>query len=249
MRKWCILMLLASLLVATSAPATKGYIVILKNKKMLRARQPIEVVGDKAMITLVTGTLASYPLDKVDLVETERYNQLRLGDAILIDELTIDAAPQATPTPRIPLGEYASITAGDAMLGSTLDPTPTPTPGIRLHSRAYHNSRITDAFAAFFEERTLYIYRFSVGTQPDYLFVQMITDNEREVFKVLEAVAEAFAAVHELHERIAPAAVELEMVSTSGRPAGTFRITPGMARSLASGDVPVEQFYVSNVIF
>jgi hypothetical protein len=216
---------------------------------MLRARKPIEVVGDQAMITLVTGVLTSYPLEKVDLVETERYNQMRLGDAILIEELTIDIAPQATPTPRIPLGSYASITAGDAMLGSSLDPPPTPTPGIRLQSRAYHNSRITDAFAAFFENRNLYVFRFSAGTRPQNLFIQIVTDNEKEVFKALGIVAEAYAAIHELHERIAPRAVELEMVSTSGRPAGTFRMDPRMARNLATGVVAVEQFYVSNVIF
>ena len=104
-------------------------------------------------------------------------------------------------------------------------------------------------FAAFFEDRRLYVYRFSVGTKPQYLFVQVVTDNEREVFKALGILAEAYAAVHELHQRIAPLAVELEMVSTSGRPAGTFRITPRMAKDLATGVVAVEQFYVSNVIF
>jgi len=39
------------------------------------------------------------------------------------------------------------------------------------------------------------------------------------------------------------------MRTTSGKPAGTFRLTPEAAEELNSGKVSPEQFYVSHVIF
>ena len=48
---------------------------------------------------------------------------------------------------------------------------------------------------------------------------------------------------------MAPAAVELKMIQTTGKPAGTFRLSPELAGELADGLTSVEQFYVSYVIF
>ena len=93
------------------------------------------------------------------------------------------------------------------------------------------------------------IYRTSRGTQPDYFFVQATTDSEREVFAALEIVAEAYVLINQIHPEIAPTAVELEMIQTSGKPAGTFRLTPAMAKELASGETPAQAFYIKNVIF
>jgi hypothetical protein len=79
--------------------------------------------------------------------------------------------------------------------------------------------------------------------------VQATTDSEREVFSALEIVAEAFVLINQIHPELAPAAVELEMVQTSGKPAGTFRLTPELANELASGETQAQAFYIKNVIF
>jgi hypothetical protein len=39
------------------------------------------------------------------------------------------------------------------------------------------------------------------------------------------------------------------MIQTTGRAAGTFRITPEMAHTLAEKQTSIEQFYVNHVIF
>jgi hypothetical protein len=39
------------------------------------------------------------------------------------------------------------------------------------------------------------------------------------------------------------------MIQTSGKAAGTFRLTPDLANELASGDTPAQSFYIKNVIF
>lgn len=245
--------LLAALLlmVVATVYAAQGYVVILKSGHKIRCKEPLRIEGPNAIITLVTGTVTSYPLELVDLVETERYNQQGLGSALLIEELSVTGTPVPTPTPRQSLGQFATISAGETgpELGSTVEPTPVPTPGIKLQTIPYHDQRIDRAFTKLLDEKKVYIYRTSQGTRPNYYFVQTTTDSEREVFAALSAVAESYALIYQLEQELAPSAVELEMIQTSGKPAGTFRLTPDLAQELASGEVPIQKFYMQHVIF
>jgi hypothetical protein len=251
MQRWVIFAAIGLLFAAAIAMSGAGYVVVLKNGEKIRCKEPMKIQGSQAILTLATGTLASYPLQYVDVVETERYNKQGLGDAVMIDELTVREDILPTPTPKRPLGEMASIDAGTdpALLGSTTEPTPSPTPGIKLRDMAYRDPRVTQAFTRIFDERDLYIYRTSTGTKPEFFFVQTVTDSQPEVFKALRIVAEAFAVIHKLDATMAPDSVELEMVETSGKPAGTFRLTAELAEQLATGEATIEQFYVENVIF
>lgn len=242
----------AFLLVVAVMFAAQGYVVILKSGHKIRCKEPMRIEGPNAILTLATGTLASYPLQLVDLVETERYNQLGFGDALLIEELSVEGTPIPTPTPKTSLGQHATINGGGGVggsLGTTIEPTPVPTPGIKLQSEKYHDERVDQAFSKIFDEKELLIYTTSRGTQPDYFFVQTTTDSEKEVFDALETVAEAFVLINRIHPDISPAAVELKMVQTSGKPAGTFRLTPALAKELADGETPTQTFYIKNVIF
>ena len=240
------------LLVFVTVVAAEGYVVILKSGHKVRCKEPMRIEGPIAMLTLSTGTLASYPLILIDLVETERYNQLGLGDALMIEELSVDSEAVPTPTPKTSLGEFTTISAGEGEakgLGSTAKPTPVPTPGIEMQDEKYRDERVDQAFAKIFDDKELLIYRTSRGTQRDYYFVQTTTDSEREVFEALEIVAEAYVLITRIHGEMAPKAVELEMIQTSGKPAGTFRLTPSLAKELVDGDTPTQTFYIKNVIF
>ncbi len=228
----------------------KGYVVILKNGQRIPAREPMKIMGQQVFITLMTGTMTAVPLKMVDIVATQRYNKLGLGSALTIDELDFNPTPRATPTPKVPLGSIVRLNAGkEPVLGTTTTPTPTPTPGIKLQDVPYPDPKVDKAFRTILDSRKLYLFRTSRGTQPDYFFIQAITDSEKEVFHALKVVAEAYAMIVELHPEIAPRAVELEMITTSNKPAGTFRLTPEQARELRSGSVTPEQFYVNHVIF
>jgi hypothetical protein len=255
MSRFRIIGLVAMCLVLIVALAgAEGYVVILKNGHKLRCKEPMTIDGPNAIITLSTGTITSYPLELVDLVETERYNQLGVGDALRIDELTVGSEAIPTPTPPKSLAQYTDLSAGRKVagaptLGSVVEPTPTPTPGIKLQSTQYHDERIDQAFSKIFDERELLLYKTSQGTQPEFFFVQTVTDSEREVFKALEVVAEAYALIVQIHETLAPDSVELQMIQTSGKPAGTFRLTPTLARQLTTGEVPTQTFYIKHVIF
>lgn len=237
-------------IVAAASVWASGYVVILRNGTKIPCRDSLRIEGGNAILTLVTGTVASYPVDQVDVVGTERYNQQGLGDALIIDELSL-GTPIPTPTPKQSLGKFASIDAGNRSpeLAAKYVPTLTPTPGIKLQPHAYHDQRVDQAFTKYFDERNLLIYRTSAGTRPEYFFVQAVTDSQREVFEALRIVTDAFALIHKLQPELAPAALELQMIETTGRASGTFRITPEMARMLTEKQTSIEQFYVSHVIF
>ncbi|MCK5378839.1 MAG: hypothetical protein KAJ78_05510 [Acidobacteria bacterium] len=243
----CVVTILVVIVGATSG----GYIVILKNGERIRCNEPLAIDGNLAIITLITGQVTSYPIDHIDLVATERYNKLGLGDALTIDELERNEQIPPTPTPRRTLGNYATLSGlGDQVeLSSDNPPTPTPTPGIKLQPESYKDPQVSAAFIEVLDKKNLYLYRTSTGTRPDYFFIQAVTDTQREVFHALKTVAEAFDMIATRRPDLAPSTVELRMVETSGRTAGTFRLTQEDAAELAGGAIPTEKFYVENVIF
>lgn len=70
MRRSLAVALAVVLLVLAQMASAAGYVVILKNGHKIRCKEPMTIDGDNAIITLVTGTVASYPLTQVDLIET-----------------------------------------------------------------------------------------------------------------------------------------------------------------------------------
>ncbi len=251
MRRFFALSAVIMVLIAAQVASAAGYVVILKNGYKIRCKEPMVVQGDNALITLVTGTMASYPLAQIDIIETERYNQQGLGDAVEIEELSVVTDVLPTPTPKGPLGNFVTL---DSMqrnpeLTANLPPTPTPTPGIRLQTYPYHDERVTRAFEKVFADEKLYLYHTSGGTKQGFFYVQAVTDSEAQVFHALETVCRAFYLIRAADPTIAPEAVELQMVQTSRKAAGTFRITPADAESLLNGSTSVQNFYIRNVIF
>ncbi|HSN57414.1 MAG TPA: hypothetical protein VLT32_22285 [Candidatus Sulfomarinibacteraceae bacterium] len=251
MRRSLSVALAVVLLVLAQMASAAGYVVILKNGHKIRCKEPMTIDGDNAIITLVTGTVASYPLTQVDLIETERYNQQGLGDAVEIEELAVYGEALPTPTPRLSLGAFVTLESMERNpeLKTTLAPTPTPTPGIRLQTYPYHDERVTRAFEKIFDDQKLYLYHTSGGTRPKHFFVQAVTDSEEQVFHALRTVSQAFYLIRQADPEVAPEAVELQMVQTSRKAAGTFRITPELAEELVSGSTSVQSFYIRNVIF
>lgn len=251
MRRILALTVVVVLLIIAELASAAGYVVVLKNGHKIRCKEPIYLDGDVAIITLVTGTVSSYPITQIDLIETERYNQQGLGDAVEIEALAVYGAARPTPTPRTALGSFVTIDSleRNPELTTTLAPTATPTPGIRLQTYPYHDERVTRAFEKVFADEKLYLYHTSGGTNPKYFFVQAVTDSEDQVFHAIETVCQAFYLIRKADPEIAPEVVELQMVQTSRKAAGTFRITVADAESLLNGSISVQSFYIRNVIF
>ncbi len=251
MRRFIALAAIIVVLIVAQLASAAGYVVILKNGHKIRCKEPMQIDGKIAIITLATGTISSYPVDQIDLIETERYNQLGLGDAIEIEELSVQRDIRPTPTPRQTLGNFVTLDSMERNpeLSTNLTPTPTPTPGIRLQTYPYHDERVTRAFEKVFADEKLYLYHTSGGTKQGYFFIQAVTDSEDQVFHALETVCQAFFMIRQADPEIAPKMVELQMIQTSRKPAGTFRITPDEATTLLNGTTSVQNFYIRNVIF
>jgi len=245
-----VLCVVTALVVAVGA-SSGGQIVILKNGERIRCNEPLTIDGRSAILTLNTGQVTSYPIDQIDLVATERYNKMGLGNALTMDGIGQPEKIAPTPTPRLTLGNYAKIsgTGDQAELSEDTTPTPTPTPGIKLQMSPYKDPKVTTAFSEILDKKNLYLFRTSSGTQPDSFFIRAVTDTQREVFHALKTVAEAFDLIATRRPDLAPTTVELHMVETSGRTAGTFRLTREDAAALAGSTIQTEKFYVENVIF
>jgi len=251
MRRILALAAVILVLIIAEIASAAGYVLILKNGHKIRCKEAIEIKGDVAHITLVTGTIASYPVAQIDLIETERYNQQGLGSAFEIEELAVYHDVLPTPTPRGALGSFVTLDSMERNpeLKTNMAPTPTPTPGIRLQTYPYHDDRVTRAFEKVFADEKLYLYHTSGGTKQGYFFIQAVTDSEAQVFHALETVCQAFFLIRAADPEIAPEVVELQMVQTSRKAAGTFRITPEDAEALLNGTISVQNFYIRNVIF
>jgi len=251
MRRALTLAAVVVLLIFAELAHASGYVVILKSGHKIRCKEAMAVEGDVAIITLSTGTISSYPISQIDLIETERYNQQGLGDAVEIEELAVYGDGFPTPTPRASLGTFVTLDSMERNpeLKTTMAPTPTPTPGIRIQTYPYHDERVTRAFEKIFADEKLYLFHTSGGTEQDFFFVQAVTDSEAQVFHALQTVCQAFYLIRQADPEIAPKMVELQMVQTSRRAAGTFRITPEDAKALLEGSISVQNFYIRNVIF
>ncbi len=248
-RKVLLILLMAAMLpIAVVSAGDEGYVVILKNGSKIPVKKEMTIKGDQAIIVLTNGTMAAIPLAQVDLVATERYNQLGLGDAIMLEGVG-ETTPVPTPTPTPPLGQTGRLHSLEPVLGVRSTPSPTPTPSIKLRSVPYSDKRVTKAFTNLFDKKHLYLYKTSAGTHPGAFFVQVVTDSQREVFHAIKTVAEAFSLIHELEPSLAPKAVELQLVTSVNKSAGTFRMTPEQADALSSGKVTPEQYYLKHVIF
>ena len=213
--------------------------MILKSGHKIRCKEPMRIEGPNAILTLATGTLTSYPLHACGsggnrALQPARPRR-RAHDRGAIGPWNANSDPDSAHVSRSARHDRRRR-RGRTSSRHTVEPTPAPTPGIKLQSEKYHDERIDQAFSKIFDEKELLIYTTSRGTQPDHFFVQTTTDSEREVFDALETVAEAYVLINRIHPEISPAAVELKMTQTSGKPAGTFRLTPALAKELASGE-------------
>jgi hypothetical protein len=236
--------------VAAGQDAADEYLVFFLNGKSFCAMGELQVVGKSAHITRVDGNLVSYPVHLLDLVETERNRQLNFGCARVIEVGGRAQARMATPTPTPAMGTRPLLVPGADTEPAEVDSSePTPVPDITLRTEPYSDAKVVVAFEQLLDERHVYLRETSVGSRPEYLFFRVTTDSQGEVFSTLTTVAEGYTMVNEVMTAGAPAAVELEMIRTSGLEAGRFRILPDMAKTLANGQITVEEFFFRNVKF
>lgn len=218
--------------------AIASYIVVMKDGTRYRAKDRWTIVNGKAMVTLENGSTLAIDPSLIDVARTNEQNQSGLGDARIIGtsgEKPAQKAPELSS-----LGELTktkkSATGTPAVAASNL-----PAAGSSA------NPEIVKArFNAAYENMGLYGAKISVSGAD--VKVDIVADNEDQVFKALSATA---YLINQLPAKanITINTVDLTMVTIKTGSAGKFLMTVADAKALESRAMTMQQYYVSRVIF
>ena len=241
--------LLTSILIVGLTPILLGYVVYLRDGSTYMARDKYRVEGDSAIITLQNGTVIKVKLSLIDVKKTREYNAkgITSGEVIALGRHGAgndDGKKKASTlgsliTRKSTNGKFGKKPNVDLRRGDTKK---------KNRNTPFKDVALTRSLTILFENQNLFQYKIFQGSGPRALRVEMITDNENEVFKTLSSVARKLTEYYHKDPSIADR-VELFMATSAGAPAGRFIIDAEQAQALTDGKITVESFYVENVIF
>ncbi len=251
------------LLLALVLTATPGfaYTVYLKDGSQLVAQRKYDVDGERAIITLPSGTQTAIRLSEIDVERTETANQANLGTAIVIEGGKATDLTQASPPPPkketlADLIQKRSVSAQGAS-GSGAPTAESRAPAQRprisgLEAGAarvpLRNVDLAEAIRSFIFGRGVVSLEVLQGSSARRPLLVYSTSSEGQVFKAILASANALVFIRDQR----PGEVEgFDLVCdapSEGR-GGEFRLTPELAADLVSGRLDVPTFFVQHVQF
>lgn len=231
-------MLLAALLFVP-ASALAEYIVVLRDGTRYVATSKYEIRDGKAYIRLENGTLLQLDPNMIDAAASERMTRAGLGSArVIATETPASTTPTGDPEPSL-----GSMTRLRPIASGTKQPAGATVPAaggpisqsvLNRYRNAYENVGFYDANIK--------------ASGSDSLVIQMVAENEQQVFSALSATALLMA-------KVPPSAdtpmreIELHLLTMRGGSAGRFRMTQDDARALESRSIRPQDWFVRNVIF
>lgn len=247
--------LVCALAVALVAAPALAYTIVLKDGSQIVAKTKYKIQGDRAIITLPSGTETAYAASEIDLEKTEAANRQDLGTAVVIE------GGQVKPLDAPP------ATGSDNSLQNLIQKRPggLPEPPTTVQSRApvgterrmrpgpSGRSPMRDAQLAN-EVKALLItkgaaadvYQGSTAKRAQLLFE---TTGEGPVFKALLASANALIQVQQrFPDRIEAFEVICAVPDSEGL-GGRFTMTAAQAADLIAGRIELTRYFVDNVEF
>jgi hypothetical protein len=228
---------------ALSASAAFAYNVKLKDGSIIFARYKYEVKGTKAIITLQNGTVTQIDLSTIDIEGTEQYNKENPGNVIAIIESQPKEINIAVPK-RVP-----TVSLQDVILQrkTRLNAPPEKTAkgsedGAGTSWQPVEPS-VEAAFRKVLDGAAITQYR--ITAYRGKLRLLATANSEEAVFSMLSAAARALT---DLLEKGKPTAVEIQLTTTAGEPAGSFEMSSEQARQLVTGSVSVADYFVKKVV-
>lgn len=240
-----------------------AYTIYLKDGTTVQAKQKYAVDGERAIITLPSGTRTFLQLSEIDVERTERMNHSDYGTAIVLEGGSLSEQPVTPPEEAPSMAELAAETRQERQ--RALPPRPTTTeraapsiPSGRLASGApdlaalpleeFGDTTVMERVRERFRTHGLGDLQILRGSRGDRLRLLATTDTEATVFR---AIVLAAASLLELEEAgLADLdAVELVLQTSGGERAGQFVITPELARQLIDEELDLPTFYVEHVQF
>jgi len=222
------------------------YVIYLKNGSTYQAKEKYRVDKGMAIITLTNGTVISVDARLIDAAKTEQANKSGIDADMILDS---GGTTTQTPTPKATsLGQIAKG-AGALSSPNNLGASTTKAAGPGKSKDAeFGDESVRRAFAKIFENVNLFEYKIVQGSSPSTIRINMTTDNEKDIFNALTASARVMNELKTLN-KTSVTALELYLSTTSGAAAGRFTFGMDMAKTLADGGIPVEQFFIEQVLF
>lgn len=260
MRRTTALIVVSVAMLALVAGPALAYTIFLKDGTTLIAKEEYRVEGERAIITLPSGTETFLALSEIDIDKTREFNRNNIGNAMLIEDGQVKAVPTEVP-------DEGPTTLGDLI--SSGQAVPRMRPEARRQERveqagarttpagyvdfstarrqAYDDLEFMSELRSYFTSQGLEAQVFR-GSQTDRPMVQVVTGSESAVFKSLQVTSQAMAQMRDRHAaRLA--AIELLLQTPRGSSAGQFLLTPELAAQVNSNTVDVASFFVENVRF
>lgn len=235
--------LIATSILALFIPAAVSaqYVVILKDGKRYRAAERWKIVDGKALLRLESGTLMQLDPTLIDVPATDRANQSNLGDARVIDR---PQSPGATETrPAEPsLGSVTKLRGAQPSDRSRQADSVAPS-----SSSGNVPQQVMDRYRNAYENLGLYDANIR-ATGPAALRIELLTENEQQVFNALSATAYLMERLPGT-TNVEVSEVELNLITRRGGYAGRFRMNREDAAKLESKTITPQVWFVEKVIF
>lgn len=257
--------------VLAAAPAL-AYTVFLKDGTKIITREKYRIDGERAILTLPSGTETFYQASEIDVAKTDEFNQIDYGTARVIEgsktrTLATDESldEEATLSDLLNRRERTPLAMPDNPQRSPDDRQPGAADQAEFAASV---PRTKAGFADLFEmDRDPYpkptilgevmrylkgqgwdnvrIYR---GTRLDRPLVEMVAASEASVFKAIKDAANGLVQLHERFPKDV-AAFELLLMTDNQLRAGQFTLTPDLANMLVTDELDAASFFLRYVEF
>lgn len=249
-------MLALCFLLLAAPSVARAYVIVFKDGSTLIAREPFEIDGDRAVVTLQSGTQTVLPMADIDLERTQEKNRMELGRALVLD--TVDPRePDADRSQGRTLADVIQERRAQEQQEASQSETRaarrlrrTPAGNIDYFAMPRQPYRPAERAAAIRER----LDRAGIagatvlqGSSDGRVLVDIVTATRGDVLEALQESARALLDITSAHPEIE--ALELAMATQSRSRAGQFVLTPEDARSLSEGTISPEDFFVAKVLF
>ncbi len=256
-----------SVLVALPALA---YTVFLKDGTQIVTREKYRIEGDRAILTLPSGTETFYSASEIDVARTDEFNKVDYGTAMVIEgRKTRTMAEDELLDEKVTLTDLLS--QRERTLGRRepppqpeVAPTPEEIAAGELSSIPRTKAGYVDFFqlprdpypkATILSEVMRYLkgqgwddVRLYRGTNLDRPLVEIVAASEASVFKAMKDAANGLVQIHERFPEDV-GAFELLLLTDSQVRAGQFTLTPELANMLVTEELDASSFFLRYVEF
>lgn len=245
---------LTSAMLLTLPATSAAYTIVFLDDSTLVTLEKYQTVGNKAFVTLPSGTQTEFPLVEINLEKTREINRIGVRRGLLIDRRDTKILVSAT---RANVTTMADLVR-EHRFGTLRSNNNEAAARMRLthagnldlfavdHTKSSRRGS-ADALRANMKDLDMIRFRVADGTTESRLLLDFTTNTNSEVYRAITASAEALLATREQDHDLK--ALELIMATSTRLRAAQFVLTASSARALVDQKISPGDFFVQNVQF